>query len=808
MGNLAKELTIFISDNRTPLQVYVSGHIRISVLTSNLIRIEDDKSETFEDMPTQRVWHRVLDNTHFDIKDRNGCFDVITDCVIFRINRKSAKLVSVKFKDGRTVRNFKWGNLKGTRRTLDGTFGKVGLEDGVISRSGVAIFDDSSSLIINAGGEFARRKNSEKDIYVFAYGHNYRKAIRDLYRLTGEVPLIPKYALGNWWSRYRAYSQQEYIALMEKFIEKKIPLTVATVDMDWHLVHDIPRKYESHDGSSLGWTGYTWNEKLFPDYKGFLAWLHAHGMKVTLNLHPASGVKAYEKMYMEMALELGVDYRNEQTVEFDLTNPDFVNAYFRILHHPYERDGVSFWWIDWQQGRKSKLEGLDPLFALNHYHYLDKARGADRGLILSRYGGIGSHRYPLGFSGDTAMNWATLNFQPYFTVTAANVGYTWWSHDIGGHHFGIKDDELYVRWVQFGVFSPIMRLHSTMNDLMGKEPWNYSACTERIVTEFMRLRHRMIPYIYTMNYRNHHEGIALCEPMYYQYPEDARAYKVRNEYMFGSELIVVPVTKKISPKTKVADTEVFLPRGRWTDIFTGQVYKGDCLVRMNRGIETIPVLAKEGAIIPLAEYDDYSNSVASPDVMRVLIFRGTNDFTMYDDDGETKDFERGSFVQRRFTIEESHDRLSFAVMPVTGDVSLSKKRKFIFSFKDIVGYVRAEVSMNDTVIATAVNHNGECLEYIAELLPTDKLTIKFIGAKSKDNGKCKDHVINIFSKYQGSNVRKSLRYKPFMHVDSDRECLDMIQYESAKFMNKSLRSQLAELRSMIFDDSRNKKVKQ
>ena len=129
---------------------------------------------------------------------------------------------------------------------------------------------------------------------------------------------------------------------------------------------------------------------------------------------------------------------------------------FKYLHHPNERNGVDFWWIDWQQGSNSKIEGLDPLWMLNHYHYLDNKRNGKRGLILSRYAGIGSHRYPIGFSGDSVISWDSLDFQPYFTANASNVGYGWWSHDIGGHMNGIKDDELATRWVQFGVFSPIM----------------------------------------------------------------------------------------------------------------------------------------------------------------------------------------------------------------------------------------------------------------------------------------------------------------------------------------------------------------
>lgn len=113
-----------------------------------------------------------------------------------------------------------------------------------------------------------------------------------------------------------------------------------------------------------------------------------------------------------------------------------MEAYFEYLHHPYENEGVDFWWIDWQQGKKSSLKGLDPLWALNHYHYLDNCRGGKRGMILSRFAQAGSQRYPLGFSGDTTINWNCLRFQPYSTAAAANIGYTWWSHDIGGHMRG------------------------------------------------------------------------------------------------------------------------------------------------------------------------------------------------------------------------------------------------------------------------------------------------------------------------------------------------------------------------------------
>ena len=180
------------------------------------------------------------------------------------------------------------------------------------------------------------------------------------------------------------------------------------------------------------------------------------------------------------------------------------------MHRPYEKDGVDFWWIDWQQPNipweQAKKDGdvpdYDPLWALNHYHFYDHASKHTVPLILSRYAGIGSHRYPVGFSGDTEITWRTLAYLPYFTATATNVGYTWWSHDIGGHQMGEKNDELFVRHLQYGVFSPITRLHCSSVEIMTKEPWVYGNGAGLIAEEFLRLRHKLVPYLYTANYFN------------------------------------------------------------------------------------------------------------------------------------------------------------------------------------------------------------------------------------------------------------------------------------------------------------------
>lgn len=187
---------------------------------------------------------------------------------------------------------------------------------------------------------------------------------------------------------------------------------------------------------------------------------------------------------------------------------------------------------------------MDPLWLLNHYHYLDHGRDGKIPLILSRYAGPGSHRYPVGFSGDTVVSWEPLGFQPEFTATASNIGYGWWSHDIGGHLDGCRDDELVTRWVQLGTFSPILRLHSADSHWMSNEPWLYRKEYESVMSEFLRFRHRLVPFVYTQNIICSARDEPLVQPMYRSYPEHEAAYSFPNQYLFGSELLVAPIAAR------------------------------------------------------------------------------------------------------------------------------------------------------------------------------------------------------------------------------------------------------------------------
>ena len=229
------------------------------------------------------------------------------------------------------------------------------------------------------------------------------------------------------------------------------------------------------------------------------------------------------------------------------------------------------------------------------------------------------------------MSWASLQFQPEFTATAANIGYPWWSHDIGGHMRGIRSDELSVRWLQFGVFSPIMRLHSSKMNFASKEPWAYGREAEGIMTEYLRLRHRLIPYIYTAAERTHRLGEALVKPVYYRWPEAHEAYQVPNQYLFGQSLMVCPITQPMDPVLQMAYVTAWLPEGHWFDFETGQIYTGGRMLKLWRGLKEYPVLAQAGAVIPLA---DELRADKNPAQLTLRVFAGADGhFDMYEDDG-------------------------------------------------------------------------------------------------------------------------------------------------------------------------------
>lgn len=673
-----------------PAAVVQGERYRFTVLTSRLIRIEWSEDGKFEDRPTRIALCRDFPVPQFTLTETADSLEIETEHLHLYYDKQpfSAGGLSVLLKGMIKHKCDKWHygmpqnclfgkttNLGGTCRTLDMVDGRCEPDDGLVDLHGFTVLRDAHESILGEDGWYRPTEHQSEDLYFFGYLLDHAALMQDFTRLSGATPMIPRWALGNWWCRYHKYTEESYEALIRNFAEHNVPMAVSVVDMDWHITQPDP-KYGD------GWTGYTWNRDFFPDPPRFLKWLHDHGLHTALNVHPASGVRAFEDCYENAARAMGIDPATEQPVKFDVSDPKFMRTYLNEVLHPLEDEGVDFWWVDWQQLGGAEKAGYDALWMLNHYLYTDNARKGTYPLLLSRYGGLGSHRYPAGFSGDTKMTWESLDFQPEFTNKAANVAYGWWSHDIGGHKYGEWSDDMQVRWCQYGVFSPIYRPHSGWEEFFLKEPWNFPVGIENVIEDFMRLRHAMIPYLYTMNYRTHTTGLALCLPMYYVYPRltltqtslsqyesaEGTVYdkNVDNQYFFGTELMVCPITSPLDPGTQTASVQGLIPQGDWFDFFTGRHYRGKKMLRLYRPLEQYPVLAKAGAIVPLAD-DGCVNGAPLPGKLRVRVFAGADGaFDLYEDDGMLRGT-RSAVTPLRFTWDKT---ATFTVLPVEGDKTL------------------------------------------------------------------------------------------------------------------------------------------
>jgi len=778
MEKLNERYVAVTSPLATKSNIVLWKDYRITVLQERLFRIEKNKSNRYRDEATTAIWFRDMKAQEFSVDAREDRLAIVTKfcCLIVKKNIKESTITI----NNNEIKLTNKGTLYGTYSTLDGCDGsmflygdkptRIKLGYGVCSKSGVAIIDDTKSLLLNLDGELYR-DDCELDEYVFAYGNDYLGAVKALFLISGKTPLVPRFALGNWWSHYHAYTDEGYLTLLTAFEENEIPISVGVLDMDWHYSdpHEIDNLFHlSEDGlmkekyigsknlaNSIGWTGYTFNKSLFPNYKEFLKLANKRNVKIGLNLHPASGVRFWEECYVDMAKANGINPESRICVPFSIDRAEYVNSYFTFVCHPYQSEGVDLWWIDWQQGDKWGKEGINPLWTINHYHYLDISSNSVTPIILSRYGGIGSHRYPIGFSGDTSITWNTLKFLPYFTATSSNIGYTWWSHDIGGHHAGITDPQLYLRFLQFGVFSPINRLHSTNMEVITKKPWDYGNGIGDIAKRWLQFRHAMIPYIYTHDYLTSSEGIPLIKPLYYIYPTIKEIYKYRDEYFFGG-LLVSPIVNRIN-RDGYAGVPTWLPEGKWTDIFTGDEYNvrpGEEQRRLYRQLDSIPVLAGEGTILPISM--EKGNSIDNPIKLEVDIFNGKGEFTLFEDNRQnggcecfftefkTELFDNGQGSIQKLTISSHGDK---GVVPIN--------RKIRIVFKNIYsGNVRLVIDGQE-VKATKLY-----LDYVAIEIDFKPYSIYEVSAYFHQDrlNYLKNRALKIISQASGNNKQKNADY--------------------------------------------------
>ena len=686
--------------------VVVCGDARFTVLTDRLIRMEYAPEGAFEDRASLTFVNRELSVPEFTSRSEGK------GCVI------ETKGLSLTYAGGGFTRDslrvssrakapaagaFDWrygdkdaGNLYGTCRTLDGVDswarGVRKLEKGVLSRDGWAVVDDSKRHVFEPTGDHwgdwvAERTPAKgaKDLYFFGYGHDYKAALGDYVKVAGRIPLPPRWAFGYWWCRYWQYSDDEIRDLVEAYRTMGLGMDVMIIDMDWHDTWGLAAGAAKDEfGESVGWTGYTWKKELFPNPSNLMRGLHDCGLKVGLNIHPASGVQPYEACYGDFVKDYGWQ-ETPKPVPFKISERKWADSWFKTVLGPKEAEGVDFWWMDWQQWLTSKyVKDLSITFWLNHTmaHHMAEKDGK-RPFIYHRWGGLGSHRYQTGFSGDTVANWDVLGFEAWFTATSGNVGYGYWGHDLGGHGLtdeeqkaGRPDGEKYLRWMQYGVFSPTFKTHCAKELASERRPWMFPEHFAAL-RETFRLRYALAPYIYTAARAAYDTGISICRPMYWDWPEEDEAYAPkRAEYMFGPDILVAPVWHPADPETGVAPYEAWLPKGDWYEVASGEILAGGRVLARTAGIEDHPWFVRAGAVIPM--YPKTTMNLAeTPDEIELFVAPGaaSGETTIYEDDGTGADYAT-QFATRKVSWQAAADgrSLQLFVNPREGKFAGMKDR--------------------------------------------------------------------------------------------------------------------------------------
>lgn len=711
-----------------PNHVIKGAKYRITILSDLLVRLEYSESGLFEDRPTELVMNRKYPVVKFEKKE-DAKFLTIKTSYFTLTYQKEMPFIGSKVSPDQYLRIDLNGtdkywyfnhpevrNFKGSSFSLDGADGKARYGKGLYSTDGFVSLDDSRSLIFNEDGTLGKRSDKRIDTYVFMYKRDFGACLRDYFTLTGYPPLVPRYSLGVWWNRNIEYDSKEIEKLVYKFNKSRVPLSIIMLGDKWHRQNKQMK------------SGLSFDEKLFKRPKRMADFLHSKSIRLAVKVNPMEGISKEEDYFLPFKNASGLDGDNK--LPFNVFNKNVLSAYFDYLIHPLMNYGVDFFWIDYDNAND-----LTNLRALTHYHFNDfKQITNRRGITLARNAGVAAHRYPIHYTGETLVSWKNLELLPTYNSTASNLGLSWISNDIGGYTDGIEDGELYSRFVQFGCFSPILRLSADDGRYYKREPWKWDITTQSVVSQYLRLRHALIPYLYSEAFRYSKTGLPLVQPLYYRYPEiyDEPLYK--SEYYFGSSLFVAPITTKRDTLMDRTILKLFLPEGTWYDFTTGKRYAGGKRYTTFYKQEDYPVFAKSGTIIPMAILDERNiNDTTPPKAMEIQIFPGqSNTYELYEDDGISSLYEQGFFIVSDIDYTYQKNNFTVTIRPVAGKSGIiPAHRAYRIRFRNIREPEEVVIRIGDEKVKGAESYVDDN-DFVIELPALSTLKQVTISCRGKN----------------------------------------------------------------------------
>ena len=699
---------------------------RFTVLSERLIRLEYNINGNFLDNPTEFALYRNSEPVDFQVRDTSGMIEIATRYFKLtylknnsfegtKVNPSVNLKVALRNTDRvwyyghPEVRNYKVpsGNLEG--ENLEGR--------GLYSADGIASFNDSRTPVFNEDGTVSQRTDGSIDIYLFMYNKDYEEVLVDYYNLTGYPALIPRFALGNWWSRNECYDDLGLKELVDTFEKKEIPLSIVLLDKDWHKRKVI--------GKTKLKTGFTFNNEYFKNPTAMTNYLHSKNIRLGLNVNPLEGLTDENTYFNEAKKFLATDKTG--IIPFNVFDPKFIDAYLKLFIHPLDNVGIDLFWLDCFDSKK-----MIELSLLKHYQFCDISRDYKRrSIVLAPDTKIAAHRYPVLYSGKTTVSWDTLKKIPFYNNSAFNNGVSFWAHDIGGYFKGTEDSELYTRFVQLGTFSPILKFGVERGKYYKREPWLWDIKTYTIVKDYLQLRHKLIPYIYSEAYKYHKFGKALVKPMYFTNPEFYDDVLYRNEYYFGGEFLVCPiVTKKDYVMNRVVHN-FHIPEGIWYDFVTGKKFPGGHNYISFFKDEDYPVFARQGAIIPMG-HNENLNDTTPPKDMEIHIFPGQNNtYTLFEDDGQSDLYRKDYYLLTEIEYNYMPNNYSVIIRSKEGKSGIvPKKRNYKIVFRNTKRTEDVTIHSNQDQVSFKTYIDGS--DFIVEVNDISTIGQLTINCKGND----------------------------------------------------------------------------
>lgn len=709
--------------------IYKGEKYRITILSERLVRLEYNPSGKFIDAPSELVWNRVFDEPKFAGKEDDQYLEIKTPYfTLFYTKEKSFNAgtmnptANLKIAVNNSDKFWHYNHPEARNFNAPLDYLSVGknkgkVQKGLYSIDGFASIDDSKSKIFTETGELVDREEEYIDIYVFVYLKDFDKCLQDYFKLTGKPALIPRYALGNWWCKNEKYTDENVRKLVGAFEHNDIPLSILLLDKDWHKRKEENKKFSK--------SGFTFDKSLFKDPIDLINFLHTKGIRLGLNVNPEEGILNIDDFYEKAASYLAPDETGK--IPFNVYDPKFIDVYIKLFIHPLDTIGVDFYWVDYYN-----KDDFRSMFLLKHYQFYDMMRDYKRRpMILGYNSGIAAHRYPVLYSGRTVVNWDTLRAVPIHNANATNLGVSWWSHDIGGFHKGIEDNELYARFVQLGVFSPIMKFGSDRGRYYKREPWRWNIKTYMIVQRYLQYRHKLIPYLYSEAYKYHMKGSPIVQPIYYKFPELYDDPIFKNEYYFGDELFVSPILKPKDVTMNRSIHKFYIPEGIWYDITTGKKFNGGKSYVSFFRDEDYPVFARSGAIIPMSN-NEVINDTTPPADLGIEIYPGqSNEYDLYEDDGLSDLYRKGYYLLTKINYNYLPNNYTVIVKAIEGKAGIvPDKRNYEIRFRNTKHADEVSAIFNNASIPY------ECytdeLDFIIEVKDVPTIGELVINCRGKD----------------------------------------------------------------------------